>query len=89
MNIDEKDVEEIRDLVLQMDEQIGHLGETLGKLFWDLHYAYEAEYDYWEETGETDCRVLYELVAVWLSLPFTREIMRETYRDYEKHMEEE
>ena len=75
-------------MVLQMDEQIGHLGETLGKLFWDLHYAYEAEYNHWEETGQTEPRVLYELVAVWLSLPFTREIMRETYRDYEKHIVE-
>ena len=88
MNIDEKNVEEIRDLVLQMDEQIGHLGETLGKLFGDLHYAYEAEYNHWEETGQTEPRVLYELVAVWLSLPFPREIMRETYRDYEKHIVE-
>ena len=88
MNIEEEDIEKIREMVLQMDEQIGHLGETLAKLFWDLHYAYEAEYNHWEETGQTEPRVLYELVAVWRSLPFTREIMRETYRDYEKHIVE-
>ena len=77
--------EDYDDILAKMDEQIGHLGESLGKLFWDLHYAYIAD----ETTWNTKAGPLRELVAVWLSLPFTREIMAETYNDYEKHIEEE
>lgn len=65
-------VEWIEDTIERLEQQVSDLGEGLGRLLWDLKYA--------EELG---VQVVNAVVADWLQMKFSKEVMEATSELYD------